>query len=83
LWLTLKYKDGRPVLSKMSCVSKPSKRVILTVMGLKKIVSDRREEFLEPLQPGEIIIVSTNHGVLEIHEAMQKRAGGEVLCRVR
>lgn len=82
LWLTLKYKDGKPVLNKMSCVSKPSKRIILPVADLKRLTSDKQAQFVDPLQPGEIMIVSTTYGVLEIHEAMEKNAGGEVLCRV-
>ncbi|KAL1932464.1 hypothetical protein VTP01DRAFT_8142 [Rhizomucor pusillus] len=81
LWLSLKYKDDKPVLSSMSVISKPSKRVIFTVEEMKRIASGRRAKFIKPLQPGEIAIVSTNRGVLDLHEAIEKKAGGEVLCR--
>ncbi|RUP42757.1 30S ribosomal protein S8 [Jimgerdemannia flammicorona] len=83
LWLTLKYRDNEPVLTKMSCISKPSKKITFTVTEMKSMVSGRRAKFVEPLQPGEIAIVSTNYGVLEIHDAMAKNAGGLVLCRAR
>ncbi|KAL1923555.1 mitochondrial 37S ribosomal protein uS8m [Calcarisporiella thermophila] len=83
LWLTLKYRDELPVLSRMRCISKPSKRVMLGATELKDLASGRRAKFVEPLQSGEIAIVSTNRGVMELQEALQKNVGGEILCRVR
>src|SRR5438034_1030158 len=37
LWLDLKYRDNKPVLQKMSCVSKGSKRIYMNVEELKKL----------------------------------------------
>ncbi|KAI7903401.1 30S ribosomal protein S8 [Cokeromyces recurvatus] len=81
LWLNLKYKANNPALSKLSLVSKPSKKVHFTVNELKNIANGRRAQFIKPLQPGEVVIVNTNRGVLEIQEAIEKNVGGEVMCR--
>ncbi|KAI8369549.1 30S ribosomal protein S8 [Radiomyces spectabilis] len=81
LWLNLKYKDNHPALNSLAVVSKPSKKVTFTVSEMKNIASGRRSKFIKPLQPGEIAIVNTNRGVLELQEALQKNVGGEVLCR--
>lgn len=81
LWLSLKYKDNSPTLSKLSVVSKPSKKVTFSVTEMKQIASGRRAKFVKPLQPGEIAVMNTNRGVLEIQEAIKKNVGGEILCR--
>ncbi|KAF7731547.1 hypothetical protein EC973_009311 [Apophysomyces ossiformis] len=81
LWLNLKYKENQPVLSKLSIVSKPSKKVTFTVNEMKNMANGRRAKFIKPLQPGEIAIMNTNCGVLELQEAIQKNVGGEILCR--
>ncbi|KAG1460983.1 hypothetical protein G6F56_005824 [Rhizopus delemar] len=81
IWLTLKYKENLPTLSKFSVISKPSKKVSFSVNELKNIANGRRSQFIKPLQPGEIAIISTNRGVLELQEAIEKNVGGEVLCR--
>ncbi|KAI9244160.1 30S ribosomal protein S8 [Sporodiniella umbellata] len=81
LWLSLKYKENNPALSHFSVISKPSKKVYLTVNELKSMSSGRRAQFIKPLQPGEIAVVNTNRGVLELQEAIEKNVGGELLCR--
>ncbi|CAO3664876.1 unnamed protein product [Rhizopus stolonifer] len=81
IWLTLKYKENLPALSKFSVISKPSKKVSFSVNELKNVANGRRSQFIKPLQPGEIAIISTNRGVLELQEAIEKNVGGEVLCR--
>ncbi|CAG8682370.1 13333_t:CDS:1, partial [Acaulospora morrowiae] len=82
LWLDLKYRANEPVLKKMSCVSKGSKRVHMNVNELQNWSTGQRVKFIPPLQPGEIAIVSTSRGVLDIKDAMLLKTGGEVLCRV-
>jgi small subunit ribosomal protein S8 len=81
LWLNLKYKENNPALSQLSLVSKPSKKVHFTVNELKNLASGNRSQFIKPLQPGEIAIINTNKGVLELQEAIEKNVGGEVICR--
>ncbi|TVY41515.1 37S ribosomal protein S8, mitochondrial, partial [Lachnellula cervina] len=54
LWLGLKYWDNRPVLSEMSMVSKPTKRVWMDVESLGRIVRGREAGFVRGLtRPGE------------------------------
>jgi ribosomal protein S8 len=82
-WLELKYRENQPVLSKISVISKPSRRVIATCDELRQLVAGKRAGIVKPLLPGEIIIVKTKKGVMEINEAIRENVGGELLCRVR
>ncbi|TVY14271.1 Mitochondrial 37S ribosomal protein S8 [Lachnellula arida] len=83
LWLGLKYWDNRPVLSEMSMVSKPTKRVWMDVESLGRIVRGREAGFVRGLtRPGECLFVSTDRGVMEARECVEKRVGGMLLCRV-
>ncbi|KAG0043181.1 hypothetical protein BGZ83_011753 [Gryganskiella cystojenkinii] len=81
LWLELKYNNDEPVLKKMSAVSKPSKKVVMKLPELQNLAAGNRSQFIKGLQPGEIAILTTSYGVLELREALEKGAGGEVLCR--
>ncbi|KAF9912227.1 hypothetical protein BX616_010376 [Lobosporangium transversale] len=81
LWLELKYVNDEPVLKKMTAVSKPSKKVVMKVQELQNLAAGNRSQFIKGLQPGEIAILTTNYGVLELRDALEKGAGGEVLCR--
>jgi len=83
LWLGLKYWNNEPVLSKMSMVSKPTKRVWMDVESLGKIVRGRDANYIKGLtKTGECLFVSTDRGVLEARECVEKRIGGMLLCRV-
>ncbi|KAF9973219.1 hypothetical protein BGZ73_003579 [Actinomortierella ambigua] len=82
LWLELKYNNDEPVLKKMSVISKPSMRIVMKVPELQSLAAGNRAQFVKGLQPGEIAILSTNYGVMELRDALEKGAGGEVLCRV-
>ncbi|UKZ75840.1 hypothetical protein TrVFT333_003535 [Trichoderma virens FT-333] len=70
IWLGLKYWDGRPVLSKATVISKPSRQ--LTLKG----------GVVQGLGVGECMFVSTSSGVLEVREALAKKVGGVLMCRV-
>jgi len=83
LWLGLKYWNSEPVLSKMNMVSKPTKRIWLDVESLAKIVRGRRAGYVDGLtRPGECLFVSTDRGVLEARECVERKVGGMMLCRV-
>jgi ribosomal protein S8 len=83
LWLGLKYWNNEPVLSKMSMVSKPTKRVWMDVEGLGKLVRGRDADYIRGLTKlGECLFVSTDRGVLEARECVEKKVGGMLLCRV-
>ncbi|AGO12751.1 AaceriADR283Wp [[Ashbya] aceris (nom. inval.)] len=83
LWLGMKYRENKPVLSTCRLVSKPSVRIFLEVEELKKLCSGISVRLVKPLQPGELMLVRCGDDILEINEAIAKRRGGEVLCRVK
>lgn len=71
------------MLSKMEMVSKPTKRVWMDVEGLGRIVRGREAGFVRGLTGvGECLFVSTDRGVLEARECVERRVGGMLLCRV-
>ena len=83
IWLGLKYWNNEPVLSKMSMVSKPTKRVWMNQEGLARLVKGRDYEYVKGLRDvGETLYVSTDQGILEARECVERRTGGMILCRV-
>jgi ribosomal protein S8 len=83
LWLGLKYWNNEPVLSKLQMVSKPTKRVWMDVEGLGRLVKGREAGFVKGLtRPGECLFVSTDRGVMESRECVERKVGGMLLCRV-
>ena len=61
----------------MSMVSKPTKRVWMDVEGLGRIVRGREAGFVKGLtKPGECLFVSTDKGVLEARECVERKVGG-------
>ncbi|KAJ3349600.1 hypothetical protein AMAG_13203 [Allomyces macrogynus ATCC 38327] len=91
LWVNLKYTGAAldtPVLSAMKTISKPSRRVFASHDELAEVAAGRkcrRLQFLglkTPLAPGEVVAVSTAQGVLDLHTAVEKGVGGEVLCTI-
>ncbi|KAI5803793.1 ribosomal protein S8 [Geopyxis carbonaria] len=83
LWLGLKYFDNEPVLSKMRMVSRPKQRVWMSVEGMREVAKGKDYEYVKGLQPGECLFVSTDRGVYELREAIERRVGGQLLCRVK
>jgi small subunit ribosomal protein S8 len=81
IWLDLKYRDGEPVLKKLAVISKPSRRVFATVQELKAVASLRNAgPLLKAQEVGQVTILDTPYGVIELKEALKKNVGGEVLC---
>lgn len=85
LWLELKYRDNEPVLRAMKAVSLPSRRIYATVDELKAVAAGRRNAhaLVKPADVGQITILDTAYGVLDINEALMKNVGGEVLAVVK
>jgi len=84
LWLGLKYWNSEPVLSKMSMESKPKKRVWVGHRELDTIVKGREAHLVKGMtRPGECLFVSTDRGVFEARECVERKIGGMLLCRVR
>lgn len=83
LWLGLKYWNNAPVLSQMSMVSKPTKRIYVDAMAMAKLVRGRDAGTVKGMRkPGECIFVSTDRGILEARECVERKVGGMLLCRV-
>ncbi|RDW87456.1 40S ribosomal protein S8 [Coleophoma crateriformis] len=83
LWLGMKYWNNEPVLSKMSMVSKPTKRIWTNVDQLTQLVKGKDLRDVKGMKrPGECLFVSTDKGVLEARECVKRKVGGMLLCRV-
>ena len=67
----LKYFDGQPVIKNIDRVSKPGRRVYVSVDTLPHVMNGLG-----------IAIVSTPKGVMADHEARSLNVGGEVICTV-
>jgi len=84
IWASLKYRGDRPVLSSMSLISAPSKRIHMDAYGIRRLVSGKRSSFVKPLGMGEIAIVKVGDKQwVEAREAVAMDLGGEVVCRAR
>ncbi|KAF2254668.1 40S ribosomal protein-like protein S8 [Trematosphaeria pertusa] len=83
LWLGLKYWNSEPVLKNMKLVSKPTRRIWLTSEDLGRITRTREASYVKGLtRPGECMFVTTDRGILEARECVERKLGGMVLCRV-
>lgn len=71
LTITLKFFEGKPVISQLERVSRPGLRVYKSHADLPKIVGGLG-----------IAIVSTPHGLMTDHKARAEGYGGEILCYV-
>jgi ribosomal protein S8 len=83
LWLGLKYWNNEPVLKHMKLLSKPTRRIWVTGEDLAKITRSRDAGYVKALtHPGECMFLTTDRGILEARECVERRVGGMVLCRV-
>src|SRR6202165_1905643 len=69
--IALKYFDGAPVIREIARVSKPGRRVYVSVRNLPRINNGLG-----------VAILSTPKGVLADHDAREQNVGGEILCTV-
>lgn len=69
--IELKYNEGEPVISKITRVSKPGRRIYSKIKDLPRVYNGLG-----------ISILSTPRGVMSDHEARDANVGGEVLCQV-
>lgn len=83
LWVGLKYRDTKSVLSSCRLVSKPNLRITLTHNEMRKLCSGVPVRLIKPLQPGELMMVRIGESVTDINEAVLKKLDGEVLCRIK
>lgn len=82
IWVGLKYWNNEPVLRNVTPISRPSRLVTATVRELEKVSRGFSVGQVKGLSLGESLFVSTDRGVLEIREALERRTGGLVLCKV-
>ena len=71
----LKYIDGKPGLISIETISKPSRRVYMSVAEME--TSLVKEGF------NRILIISTNKGLLTHAQAIHYQIGGEVVCAIK
>jgi small subunit ribosomal protein S8 len=69
--IELKYFDGQPVIREIARVSKPGRRVYVSVSALPRVNNGLG-----------VAILSTPKGVMADHAAREQNVGGEVLCTV-
>jgi len=69
--IELKYHEGAPVIREISRVSKPGRRVYVSVKSIPHVANGLG-----------ISILSTPKGVMADHEAREQNVGGELLCRI-
>lgn len=69
--IELKYYDGAPVIREIARVSKPGRRVYVSVKSIPSVANGLG-----------ISILSTPKGVMADHQARENNVGGEVLCQV-
>jgi len=83
LWLGLKFWNNSPVLSKMTMISKPTKRLWLNSEDIGRITRGRAAGQVKGMTGvGECVLVSTDRGILEARECAELKVGGMMLCRV-
>ena len=71
LHVVLKYFDGKPVISSIQRVSRPSLRVYKNKNELPKVLGGLG-----------VAIVSTSHGLMTDRQARKEGYGGEIICEV-
>lgn len=71
LTVELKYHEGKPVITTISRVSTPGRRVYSKITDLPRVANGLG-----------ICILSTPRGVMSDSEARAQNVGGEVLCQV-
>ncbi|KIW01521.1 uncharacterized protein PV09_06999 [Verruconis gallopava] len=82
IWLGLKYWDNEPVLRSVQMISKPKRKITAKVEELRRLVAGKKAGIIQPLvNPGECMFVSTDIGILEAREAIERKRGGLLLVR--
>ena len=71
LEIELKYFEGQPVIREIARISKPGRRVYVSVKSIPQVANGLG-----------IAILSTPKGVMADHEAREQNVGGEILCQI-
>lgn len=71
------------MLRGMKLVSKPTRRVWMGVPDLMELTRGNQMGYVKGLRGvGESMFVTTDRGIMEIRECVERKAGGMLLCRV-
>jgi len=70
--IILKYYKGKPVINKIISVSKPSKKIYISLQDLWKLNTGLN-----------LVILSTSKGIISDKVCRQVNVGGEVFCILR
>lgn len=82
LWLGLKYWNNEPVLRNVKLISKPTRRIWMDAKDFALIAKGKKAGYVEGLsQIGECIYVTTDRGIMEVRECVERGVGGMLLCR--
>ena len=78
----MKYWNNEPVLANMKMVSKPTRRIWMTSKELEDISKGRKTGMVRGMrQIGECMFITTDRGIMEIRECVERGLGGMLLCR--
>ncbi|HEV7417768.1 30S ribosomal protein S8 [Tianweitania sediminis] len=69
--IQLKYHEGAPVIREITRISKPGRRVYVSMKTIPHVANGLG-----------ISILSTPKGVMADHEAREQNVGGEILCQI-
>jgi small subunit ribosomal protein S8 len=69
--IELKYYDGEPVIREIERISKPGRRVYVSVKSIPRVANGLG-----------VSILSTPKGVMSDAEARDQNVGGEILCTI-
>lgn len=69
--VSLRYPDNKPMLFNLKFISKPSRRVYLSVRHLRSMLLRSRSS---------MIVVSSSYGIVSGADALLLNIGGEVIC---
>ena len=66
----------------MSLISKPTRTIRAKVADLRKLIAGRKAGIANPMHnPGDCMFVSTEIGIMEAREAVERVRGGVLLVR--
>jgi small subunit ribosomal protein S8 len=82
LWLGLKYVDNERVITRCQLLSRGNRRVYMNLRQIEDMVKGRQVQTIKGLGMGECMFIGTSMGVFEARDAIRRRVGGEVICRV-
>ncbi|KAI8964636.1 ribosomal protein S8 [Daldinia sp. FL1419] len=85
LWLGLKYnatEGGEPVIGSITPITTPKRPVTAKLRHLDRLARGLDSHPHRGLNLGESIILTTSLGTLDIREAIERKVGGLLLCRV-